>query len=98
MIGIAISLFLSVGAVGLTTAAIIHNQLDPNYGSALGVAYANLASLVIAGVGLVVAILTYHVNRERVLAKRTMIFAILSLAALLVLFPLANVGMVSRVH
>ena len=98
MIGIVAALILSVSAIGLTAAAIIHNQLEPTLGSALGVAYANLVSIALAVAGVLVALVARHRNKEMTLAMRTMVFAIACTAILMVLFPFAELGMVSRVR
>ena len=98
MIGIVAALVLSVSAIGLTAAAIIHNQLEPTLGSAMGVAFANLFSIVLAVAGLLVAIVARHKNKEMTLPKRTLVFAIVCTAVLMAMFPFSELGMLSRVR
>ncbi|MCG8543851.1 MAG: hypothetical protein MJE12_06540 [Alphaproteobacteria bacterium] len=98
MIGIVAALVLSVSAIGLTAAAIIHNQLEPTLGSAMGVAFANLFSIVLAVAGLLLAIVARHKNKEMTLPKRTLVFAIVCTAVLMAMFPFSELGMLSRVR
>lgn len=98
MIVIIAALILLVGAIGLTAAAIAYNQLEPTYGSAMGVAFANLFSIVLAVAGLLVAIVARHKNKEMTLPKRTLVFAIVCTAVLMAMFPFSELGMLSRVR
>lgn len=98
MIGIVTALVLLVSAVSLTTGAIIHNQIEPSYATALTIPFANMASLIVAFAGMVIAIVARRENRETNLAKGTMVFGIVCFVVLLALFPLADLGMLSKVR
>lgn len=98
MVGIVSALVLLLSAISLPAAAVIHNQIEPNIGTALTVPFANLAGLFIALMGMAIAIVVYRKNPERTLAKWTMVAGIVSAALLMLLLPLSNLGYLSSVH
>ncbi len=97
MIGIVIAMLLSLGSAVLMLGAIIHNQLDPTYATALTIPLANVLALTAAVLGLVLAVIAYRKDRESSPAKRAMIFALVCAVVLVILLPLSNMGYLSRV-
>ena len=91
MIGVIVAIILSVGSLGLMIAAIIDNQMNPTYANALGISYAGMISVSIALVGLVISVVAYGNNKEMKLAKRTMMFGIVSVVTLVLLFSLVPI-------
>ncbi len=98
MIVLGIAIVLLTGASGLMIAALISNQVDPTYASALAIPIANLASLVLVLLALPFAGMAYSKHRDVVLARRTMVLTVALIAALAVLFPLSEFGYLSRVR
>lgn len=97
MLGIVIAMLLSLGSVALMLGAVIHNRVDPTYATALTLPLANALALTAAVLGLVIAVVVYRKDRESVLAKRSLIFALVCAVILAVLLPLSNMGYLSRV-
>lgn len=97
MIGIVIAMLLSLGSILLMLGAVVHNRIDPTYATALTLPLANVLALTAAVLGLVIAVVVYRRDRESVLAKRSMIFALVCAVALAILLPLSNMGYLSLV-
>jgi len=93
-----IAIVLLAGSVGLMLAAFISNQIDPSYSSALTIPIANLASLALTLLALPFAVTAYRKNKQAISAKRTMMVALALVAALALLFPLTNLGYLSKVQ
>ena len=91
MIGVIVAIILLVGSLCLMIAAIIDNQINPTYANALGISYAGMFSVSIALLGLVISVVAYGNNKEMKLAKRTMVFGIVSVVTLVLLFSLVPV-------
>ncbi|MCG8691516.1 MAG: hypothetical protein MI806_09940 [Minwuiales bacterium] len=98
MVGILVPVIILVGSVALMASAIIQNQLDPTYSNALGIPYANIVSLAgtLLGTGVAAAVYLRR-KHSRVLKRVVVIGAVLSIA-LIALFPLAEMGYLSRVR
>ena len=90
MIGVIVAIILFVGSLGLMIAAIFDNQLNPTYGSALGIAYAAVISVSTALLGLAISIVAHLANKELKLAKRTMVFGFVCVATLALIFSLVE--------
>ena len=67
-------------------AAIIDNQMNQTYESALGFTYAGIISLSTALMGLTISIVLHLMNKEMTLAKRTMVCGFVAVAILMLLF------------
>ncbi len=98
MIGVIVALVFLVGSLCLMSGVIIANQINPSYGSALGVPIYNALSIVLALLGLVTSVFVYRKNKDMKLAKRTMVLGVICVVVLVLLFPLSNMGYLSRVH
>ncbi len=98
MIGVIIALVFCIGSIGLVTGIIISNQLNPNYNSALAVPIFNALGIILALIGLTIALVTYQKHKNIPLAKRVMIVGVLCVVILVLLFPLSNMGYLSSVH
>ncbi len=98
MMWVKVSITLSVAALCLFLGAIISNQIHPNYSTALGIALANIVSFIVALLSLVVSLVAYGKNNDVKFGKQTMQGAFVLVVILFVLFPLAEMGYLSRVH
>lgn len=96
MIILTIAIVLLAGSLGLMTAAVISNQIDPTYSSALAIPIANLASLALALLALPVAGIAYRRDKQATSAKRTLIAAAALVVALAALFPLSELGYLGK--
>lgn len=98
MVFLIIAIGLLTGSIGLLLAAVAGNQIDPSYSSALAIPIANLASLVIALLATPFAVIAYGKNDQAPAAKPTMVAAATLLIGLALLFPLSDLGYLSRVQ
>lgn len=98
MITLIIAIVLLTASLSLLLAAFISNQIDPTYSSALAIPIANLVSLALALVALPFSVIAHRRNKNTNAAKRIMLVAIGLTVVLAVLFPLANLGYLSRVQ
>ena len=98
MTGVVIAVVLLLGALGLTAAAIVHNQMDPGTATALSVPIANAASLAVAMLAVILLLVLYRLGNRRPGAKAAMVFGLVCLVALAVLFPFADRGALSSVR
>lgn len=98
MVGILIPVIILIGSVALMASAVIQNQLDPTYSNALGIPYANIVSLAgtLLGTGLAAAVYLRH-RHSRALKRVVLIGGVLSIG-LMAMFPLAEMGYLSRVR
>ena len=76
---------------------LIDNQMNPDYSSALAVPIMNGLSIILAGIGVVISVMTHQKHPEMVWAKRTKVLGIIFVIVLVILFPLSNLGMLSSV-
>lgn len=97
MLGIVTAMLLSLGSIALMLGAVVHNRIDPTYATALTIPLANTLALTAAVLALIIAVIVYRKDRESVLAKRSMIFALVCAVALAILLPLSNMGYLSQV-
>ena len=98
MITLIIAIVLLAVSASLLLAAVVGNQIDPSYSSALAIPIANLVSLALVLVALPFAMIAYRKNKSAKSAKRTMLVAIGLTVTLVLLFPLANLGYLSKVQ
>ena len=78
--------------------AIILNQIDPNYNSALAVPVFNGLGIILALLGLGIAAFANQKNKDMKLAKRTLVLGIVCVVILALLFPFSNSGSLSIVR
>lgn len=98
MIKIIFALVLILGAICLMIGAIIINQIDPDYNSALTVPVFNVLGIFLALLGLGISYFDYRKNNNSKLAKRTMVLAIVCMVILVLLFPFSNSGSLSLIR
>lgn len=98
MIGIATAFILLLGAAGLMIGAVIHNQLEPTLATAMTVPFANLAAVVVALAGLATAAIAHRWMGGTRLTRATLFAGIACVAILIALFPLSDLGYLSRVR
>lgn len=98
MIGVVTAFVLLAGALCLMIGAIVHNQIDPTYSTALTISIANVVSLIVAVVGMLISMVVYRKNKKANWAKRTMLFGIVCVVMLALLFPLSGMGYLSKVR
>lgn len=98
MIGIVTAFVLLLGAASLMIGAVIHNQLEPTMATAMTVPFANVAAVIVALAGLATAAIAHRWMGGKRLARATIIIAIACVAILMLLFPLAELGYLSRVR
>ncbi|NIA68989.1 hypothetical protein HBA54_10325 [Pelagibius litoralis] len=98
MFGVISGIVLLAGSVGLMAAAVLHNQLDPNYATAMTIPLANIISLITALLSAVVSALASRGGRARAAAKRTMMTGFACAVVLALLLPLSNGGHLSSVQ
>ena len=97
MIASVLALGLLLLSIGVMIAAVVHNQLEPDYASALTLPVANGLGLLLALLALACAYAAYRKNRSAADVKRTMLLAIGCTLLLALLFPLSNLGYLGRV-
>ena len=90
-------IFLIV-SIGIMLGSIIMNQIYPSQSSALAVAVYNSLGFILAVLGLGISVVGYQKNKEMKLAKRTMMFGLGCAFVLLLLFPLSELGYLSKVR
>ena len=98
MIGVIVAIVFLTGASCVMIGAITLNQINPSYNSALAVPIYNVIGIILALIGLVVAVVTYQKNRDMKLAKFTMMVGIVCVIVLVLLFPLSNTGSLSVIR
>ncbi len=98
MTAIRVACIFILGAIGLMSGGVILNRMDPNYSSALAVPIFNGLSIILAGIGVVISVMTHQKHPEMVLAKRTKVLGIICFITLVVLFPFSNMGSLSVVR
>ena len=98
MVGILVPVIILVGSAALMASAIIQNQLDPTYSNALGIPYANIVSLAGTLLGTGVAAAVYLRRKRSRALKRVMLIGVVISVGLRVMFPLADMGYLSRVR
>ena len=95
MIGVIVAIVLLTGSICLMIGAIIINQINPNYNTALAIPVYNALGFILALLGLVISVVAYQKNKSMKLAKRTMVLGLGCAFVLLLLFPLSNSGSLS---
>ncbi|WP_193369452.1 hypothetical protein [Pelagibius marinus] len=98
MIGVVVGVVLLLGALGITAAAIVHNQMEPSAATALGVPLANAVSLAVALLAVVLLLVVYRLGSRGPGARAAIAFGLVCLVALAVLFPFADRGLLSSVR
>lgn len=98
MFRVSMAIILLTGSACLMIGAIIHNQVNPNYSTALSIPLFNIVSIIIAIVGVLVSLSAYRKDKASKLAKRTMVLGIACAVVLVFLFPLSNLGYLSVVN
>jgi hypothetical protein len=98
MIGILTAFFLLLGAASLMIGAVIHNQLEPTMATAMTVPFANLAAVIVALAGLATAFITHRWMGGTRSTRAAMIIGVACVASLMLLFPFAELGYLSRVR
>ena len=98
MIGVGIGVVLLLGALGLTAAAIVHNQMDPSIATALNVPIANAVSLAVALLAVILLLVLYRLGNRGPGAKAAIAFGLVCVVGLAVLFPFADRGVLSSVR
>ena len=98
MISIVLALVFLVGSIGIMIGALLINQINGTYGSALAVPVCNALGLILALVGLGIATIAHHKNKEMRLAKRTLTFSLFCVVVLALLLPFSNSGSLSVMH
>ena len=97
MVAMVMAFGLLAGSFCLMIGAIAHNQLEPTYATALTIPVANGVSLLLALVALAIAFAARRRQKDSIGAKRAMLLAIFCAVGLALLFPLSNMGYLSRV-
>ena len=92
------ALVFLIGSIGIMLGSILMNQIYPSHSSALAVAVYNGLGFILAVLGLGISVVGYQMNKEMKLAKRTMIFGLGCAFILLMLFPLSELGYLSKVR
>ena len=92
------ALIFLIGSMGLMVGSIIMNQIYPSMSSALAVTVYNGLGFILAVMGLGIAVVGYQKNKDMKFAKRTMIFGLGCAFILLLLFPLSELGYLSKVR
>ncbi len=98
MIGILVPTIILASSVAFMAAAVINNQLDPTYSNALGIPYANIVSLAGALLGTGIAAAVYSKRKSSRTLKRVLLIGAVLSIGLIALFPLAEMGYLSRVQ
>jgi len=98
MIGVIIGAALLLGALGLTAAAVVHNQMEPSAATALGVPFANAASLAVAVLAVILLLVLYRLGKRGPGAKAAIAFGLACVVGLAVLLPFADSGVLSTVR
>lgn len=96
MIGIVTAFVLLLGAAGLMIGAVIHNQLEPTIATAMTVPFANLAAIIVALAGLATAAIVHRWMGATRLTKVAIVIGVACVVILIVLFPLSDLGYLSR--
>ena len=98
MFGVVLALIFLIGSISLMIGIIINNQINGTYGSALAVPVYNILCLILALVGLGIAVVADQKNKEMRLAKRTLLFGLICVVMLALLLPFSNSGSLSVIH
>jgi len=98
MIGIITAFVLLLGAACLMIGAVIHNQLEPTMATAMTVPFANVAAVIVALAGLATTAIAHRWMGGTRLTRATIIVGIACVAILMLLFPFAELGYLSRVR
>lgn len=96
MIALLVPLVLAAGSAGLFAGVIVHNQINPNYLTALTVPITNVAILIIALLSLAMAVAAHQMSENPALSRSTLLFSIGYFASIAALMPLSSMGYLSR--
>lgn len=96
MIASLIPLVLAAGSAALFAGVIIHNQINPNYLTALTVPITNIAILIIALMGLVMSVSAHQMTENPAQSRTTILFSIAYFACVSALVPLSSMGYLSK--
>ena len=92
------ALIVLIASIGIMLGSIIMNQIYPSHSSALAVAVYNGLGFILAVLGLGISVVGYQKNKDMKLAKRTMMLGLGCAFILLLLFPLSELGYLSKVR
>ncbi len=96
MASVIIAIVLLAASILLMIGAVIHNQLYPSYSTALTIPLVNIISIVMAALSIAASAVAYNTHRELKMAKPAMLWGIACIVILLFLFPLSEMGYLSK--
>ncbi len=88
------SLSIQCIALGVFAIGILQNRLNPNFSTALGVAFISFAALIVAVIGGVI-VEVIQARRYKGLVIQSVVVTVIGIGMFVVLFLLANTGQLS---
>lgn len=98
MCALLCSSFLLFMSLGLMAFAIIHNQIEATYASALAIPFFNVASAICAFLAALLAVVPANQNSDSRLARPVTISSFVATFIFLLLVPIADQGLLSKLN